>query len=432
VAVRSFAELGKTLAVLLALWGILGAIGYFAGAFPSVDPRTDDLDAGLAASEDAGVAEDAAQDPGEPDAWIEAEDDTGRVEALESARVCAAPSDIAWALGDLAGDAGEEIVIGCSDRVDIVALPEVGMPARIARIVPTRATMLQSAAIGDVDADQRNDLVLAMEVGLFVVPRDGSGGLAAARALAPARHGALALGELDATAGLDIAVVHGADPRAELWLFHGGPTPVRAGTAPAPLETVALAVVDLDIDGHLDVVAVGAQQILLAFGDSRAGIARTRSLTPGGRGASVLDTDGDGVAEVLVERDGAACVLDPAPALADVGDCTPLPSLDATARSWRVVADGLVAIRHPDLVAWTPAGTSTLATLATTRFGVHRVTRDARGLVLLGSSVDEAGLREIELARAPLDVALGDANGRTDVVDAPLVLALTLPDPDAP
>jgi hypothetical protein len=432
VAVRSFAELGKTLAVLLALWLILGAIGYFAGAFLTPGAPSEDTDAGLVATEDAGALEDAAAEPvEEPDAWVEP-DDAGRVEAIEAVRVCAASSEIAWALGDLAGDAGEEAVVGCADRVDVIAVPAVGLPARIARLVPARATTLRAAAIGDLDADQRNDLVLAMELGLFVVPRDASGGLASARALAPGRHGALALGELDAAPGLDVAVVHGADPRAELWLFRGGPTPVRAGTAPAPVDTSALAVLDLDVDGHLDVIAVGAQQILLAFGDSRAGIARTRSLTPGGRGAAVIDVDGDGAAELIVERDGGACVLDPGPSLADTGECSALPSLDPAARAWRVAGESLVAVRHPDLVAWTPAGTSTLATLTTTRFGVHRVTRDAHGLLLLGSSLDAGGVREIELARAPLEVALGDDDAREDLADAPLVLALTLPDPDAP
>jgi hypothetical protein len=432
VTVRSFAELGKTAGVLLALWVILAAVGYFGGAFPlaatpDVDPETD---AGAARFEDVGAGEDAAPEA-EPDAWI-AEDDAGRVEALDEIGVCAAPSEIAWALGDLAGDAAEEVVIGCADRVDVVAMPDAGVPARIARLVPARATSLRAAAIGDVDADERNDLVLAMELGLFWVPRESSGGLGAARALAPGRHGALALGELDAAPGLDVAVVHGADPRAELWLFHGGPTPLRGGTAPAPVETSALLVVDLDVDGHLDVIAVGAQQVLLAFGDSRAGIARTRSLTPGGGGAVLFDVDGDGAAEVVIERENGACVLDPSPALAEAGECTALPSLDPTARSWRVASDGLVAIRHPDLVAWTAAGTTTLATLTTSRFGVHRVARDGRGLVLLGSFVDDAGARQIELACGRLDVALTDDEGRIDLADAPLVLELALPDPDAP
>ena len=429
---RWFAELGKTSAVLLVLWAILGVIGYFGGAFPNEaaggSAQVDD--AGPSPLEDAWAGEDAFM-AGEPDAWVEPED-AGTLEALRSFRACTAPSEIHWALGDLAGDAEDELVLGCADRVEVVALPVAGVPARIARLVPSRAATLRGAAIGDVDADQRNDLVLAMELGLFVVPRDATGGLGAARALAPGRHGAVALGDLDATAGLDVAVVHGNDPRAELWLFHGGPTPLRGGTAPAPVEVAALAVIDLDVDGHLDVVAVGAQQVLLAFGDSRAGIARTRSLTPGGAGAVVLDVDGDGAAEVVIERDGGACVLDPAPALAETADCGALPSLDPAARSLQAANEGLIAVRHPDVISWTPSGTTTSATLGTTRFGLHRVARDAHGLVLLGSSVDDTGARQIQLARAPLGVALRDDEGRTDVVDAPLVLEVVLPDPDAP
>ena len=115
--------------------------------------------------------------------------------------------------------------------------------------------------------------------------------------------------------------------------------------------------------------------------------------------------------------------------LAETADCGALPSLDPAARSLQAANEGLIAVRHPDVISWTPSGTTTSATLGTTRFGLHRVARDAHGLVLLGSSVDDTGARQIQLARAPLGVALRDDEGRTDVVDAPLVLEVVLPDP---
>ncbi len=444
---RSAAELGKTLGVLAALWLILGVIGWAAGAFPLDASVPDDESVDAATAEDAGV--EAASDAfvelaAADDAWVD-EPDAGRTETLSIARVCPSPTTPVWALGDLVGDARDEIVVGCEGGIDVIAWPTGGAPTRIAHVTPSRSATLLDAAIGDVDGDDRNDLVLSLDVGLVVVPRDASGGFGAPRTLAPSRNGALALGALDATPGLDVAVVHGGDPRAEIWTYRGGPTPQRMDTAPAPVETSALAILDLDVDGHLDVVAVGAQQILLAFGDSRASITRTRSLTPGGRGVITLDVDADGALEVVVEREGGACVIDPSPAVADTGDCAPLGDdahrLDASARSLRASAEGLVAVRHPDVIAWTPAsGTSTLATLATTQFGVHRVSREGTSLLLLGSSerpIDPSSpeapaARMLELARATEGSLLTEGEERTDVVDAPLVLQITLPDPDAP
>jgi hypothetical protein len=438
---RSAAELGKTLGVLVALWLILGVIGWAAGAFPLVggEPTDDDADA-FAAIDDAGVAseDDASAERVEADdAWVD-EPDAGRSEALSIASVCTAPPTPTWAIGDLVGDARAEIVVGCASGIDVLAWPVGAAPTRIAHAAPSRAATLIDAMIGDVDGDSASDLVLALDIGLVLVPRDASGGFGTPRTLAPSRNGALALGALDTTPGLDVAVVHGADPRAELWLYRGGPTPVRTDTTPAPVGTAALVVIDLDVDGHLDLVAVGAQQILLAFGDSRAQIARTRSLTPGGRGAVVIDVDGDAAPEIVVERDGGACVLDPSPTLADAGECTPLPSIDASARSLTAAGDALLGVRHPDVVAWHAGETRTIATLATTRFGLHRVTRDPEGLVLLGSSEtaptspDAVATRTIELARASEGSLLTEREERTDVVDAPLVLTIALPDPDAP
>lgn len=424
-------EFGKTLAVLLALWGALAAIGYFGGAFPmetGVSSTRRDDDAGVAA--DAGVAGDAPAEGELPDAWVEPED-AGRVAALDVFGVCAAPDEVRWTLGDLFGDSAHELVVGCAGDVQLLAMSPQHPPTRVARFVPSEAASLRDAAIGDMDGDDRQDLALAMDSGLFLVSRDASGGFASARVLAPGRHGVLALGELDAAEGLDLAVIHGADPRAEIWLFHGGPTPLRGGTAPAPVETAALAVLDLDLDGHLDVLAVGPHQILLAFGDSRAGIARTRSMTPGGRSAVVL-ADANGRPFVVVERDGGACALQPTPGMDEAGECAPLPSLHPDARLLRASGEGLVGVRHPDVVGWTAAGTGTLATLSTTRFGLHRVLRGDGELVMLGSRVDASGARAIELARAPLYAALRDDEEPAEIEDAPLVLEVALPDPNAP
>ncbi len=444
---RSLAELSKTLGVLVALWAVLLAVGFAVDALPpdatSVAPeeeaRPREADAGASAPEDAGIAELDA--PTEPDAW-EPPRDAGALAEIETFRVCVAGSEVGWAFGDLTGDGRPEIAIACDDHVEIIASTPPSF-TRIARIAPPEPTPVRAIAIGDVDADARDDLVLALERGLYLVPRDASGGFGEPRVLAPGQNGALALGALDATRGLDVAVVHGRDPRAELWLYRGGPSPVRSRPSPAPLETTALAVADVDLDGHVDVVAVGAQQILFAFGDSTAAAARTSSFTPGGRAALTLDWDGDGVSEVLVERDEGACLIRPSPALRDEGVCLPEPTLPTALRAFELDrrpegAGAILAIARanaeatPSVVRASAHDVSTVAVLATTRLGVHRVSAIDDGLVLLGSSVDPAGVRTIELARAPLGATIHDRAERSDVVDAPLVLSVSLPDSNAP
>jgi hypothetical protein len=437
--VRALTELAKTAGVLLVLWAVLALAGWVGGAIPElssgatveVDAATD---AGAEPSGDAGVAdapastEDAAADP-VPVAEAPSAGPPART-------LCRAPAEVVWARADLAGDARPELLVGCEESIELLGTTGASL-ARIARIRPVRPTPLRAAAMGDVDGDERADVVLALEEGLFWVPRDAAGGLASPRVLAPSRNGAVALAEIDAAAGAEIVVVHGSDPRPELWVYRGGPSPVRVTSVPAPLAASSVAVADLDVDGHLDVVVVGAQQILLAFGDSRGGLPRTRSLAPGGRRALLADVAGDGAIEVVIERDEGSCAIAPAPSIADEGGCALLAGLEG-ARDLHASPEGLLAWRQPDLVRRTPDGASSpLATLATTTFGVHRFAFDPgpeRGHAWLLGSTERDGARwleliDVRLAEAPTIVTDGP---REDVPDGPLPLELVLPDPDAP
>ncbi|GAB4213469.1 MAG: hypothetical protein OHK0013_37340 [Sandaracinaceae bacterium] len=437
---RGLGELTKTTGVLLAMWLALGLVGWLAGAFPDAAPTP--LDGGAERDAEVASSDDAASlDAGpEPDAWVAPAEPPPPPPGPTTTILCAAPDDVRWARGDLAGDERAESIVGCADGPQLFGFVGDGALVRIARFTPIRPTPLGDAAFADVDGDGRRDLLLAMGEGLFWIPRDASGGLAEPQVLAPARHGALATASMDASPGEEIVVVHGEAPRPELWLFRGGSAPVHTATVPAPLDTVALAILDLDVDGHLDIVAVGAQQVLLAFGDSRGGFTRTRSLTPGGRGVFVREGQRP---EVLIEREDGACTLTPAPELADGGACVPLDGVGGEVRGLATTGDGrLVGWRHPNLVVWSEARWELAATLATTRFGVHRFaleTRaDATSVWLLGSAArDEA--RALELVSIPFATTSttsepfvlrdGAAQG---VADGPMPLAVALPDPNTP
>lgn len=430
-AVRSVAEMGKTLGVLVGLWAILGLIGWAAGAFPVGTGTTADRDdAGLEVA-DAGASGDAGHE--EPaDAWTEEPDAPSGplVEALPVVAACEAPAEVVWALGELVGGGDDEIVLACASAIEVLAwAPGGAAPVRVARATLRTGTQVRDIAIGDVDGDGRPDLVVSLDDGLYLIPRDASGGFAPARTLAPGRNGALVLAPLDADPGLDLAVVHGADPRPELWLYRGGSAPVRSATVPAPVSTSALASLDLDVDGHLDVIAIGSQQILIAFGDSRASVARSRSLTPGGRGGAVLAAVEP--AALVIDSDAAPCLLAPAPEMGDSSACTSVSTLEPSVRQLRAGETALLGVRHPDVVAWTPAGTTVVASLATTSFGAHRVGLVGDALVILGSAARAEGGRELQLVRAPRGTTFREGE-RVEVIDAPLVLTIALPDPDAP
>lgn len=426
---RGLQETLKTIAVVALLWGAVALVAYLGGAIPSsaesvAQPDTA-TDAGVEVADAEVTTEDAFAV--EADAPVEVEEATL---PLERAVLCAAPLNVVWAVAPLAAEGPDVFAIACTDGVQIVGqLHDVFV--RIATFQAAAGATVNDVAMGDVDGDGASDLVIAMSEGLYFVPRRDDGSFDAPRVLAPSRHGALTLATLDANPGLDIAAVHGDGPRPEVWIFRGGLSPIRASTFAAPLAPTSIAAADLDADGHLDLLVTGATQTTLAFGDSRGGVPRTRSLSTGGARASVA-TDG----AIVVERDGAtACALRPASSMGESGDCEALELFADELRDLAWSGAVSYAWSQPALVASADAATwNDHIRLATQAFGVHRfLMQSPEALVLLGSSLDGAGLRQLELALVrPTDVRLLSDGEAVPMREAPLVTHSTLPDPNTP
>lgn len=430
-AVRSAVEFAKTLLVLAALWGLALGIGWAAGALPTERPTPSTTDASVDVS-DAAVELDAGT-PDAVDAFVEP---VPRGTPRLRHSLCTAASEIVATWGDVTGDDADELAIVCADGVRVFAWVDA-VPTLIATVVLATPTQLvRGIAIGDVDDDTRADLVIAADPGLYVLFRSADGGFAPPRVLAPSANHAVALGALDASSGLDVAAVHGPLDRPEVWAFHGGSAPVRSGTAPAPLGARGLACVDLDVDGHIDVIASGPAQTALLFGDSRGAFPRTRSIATGARAIARLGT----VLHLESEHD---CELRAAPEQASDGECLPSAALPPSASDVAERGGRVLAWAHPQLLALPSdptaspdvAASRVVGSLATSAFGVHRIAwLDDAHAVLVGTEPESDGRRletvVVELAGlTPAEWTDGDV---VDAPRAPLVLSVQLPDSNTP
>jgi hypothetical protein len=427
--VRGLQETLKTIAVLVALWGVVALVAYFGGAIPTGSSAPPEP---LAVDTDAGMPSDAGT-TGE-DAFAVAEDAPIEVEeatlALHRQTLCAAPLNAVWAHAALAEEGPSVFAVACVDGVRVLGRLDDDFVLFASFATPAGSTV-NDVAMGDVDGDAASDLVIAMSEGLYFIPRRTDGSFDEARVLAPSRHGALALAALDTNPGLEIAAIHGDGARPEVWVFHGGLSPLRASAFAAPLSPTSIATTDLDADGHIDLVVTGATQTTLAFGDSRGGMPRTRSLATGGARASQAREGA-----VIIERDGdVACLLQPSSTMSEAGDCTAQESIADTLRDLSVEGASTHAWNQPALVtsldgsSWTES-----IRLGTQAFGVHRyLVNSADEVILLGSSMDSAGVRQLELAVVhPSDVRVLSDGEVAPVRLAPLVTHATLPDPNTP
>jgi hypothetical protein len=360
---RVFATTLRAAGILVAVWAILGLVGWAGGAIPPGQQKPDEqADPAAEETRDAGTAKlagplDAGADPdtGAPDTTAP----TKRVRAEADAAVDDAGGDTATAsAGDepattarhtryvacdpttespsvsalhVVGDPRPELAVGCGDAVHVLAVRRTGkgpdslVPERILTFelqteVENATRHAAAPAAGDVDGDSAPDLVMGFwrtrkgaprGGSLYVARRNATGAFESPRRLAPVAAVDLTLAQLDSEPGLDLVVLNRANPLArrpsQVWVFSGGASPTRTAVVETGIDAEAVAVTDLDQDGHADVIAAstGEPRVDAFFGDGTGRFPRSATLSlPEAKEVLATDLQNDGRGEVLVRARG--------------------------------------------------------------------------------------------------------------------------------
>nr|MDQ3034960.1 FG-GAP-like repeat-containing protein [Myxococcota bacterium] len=375
---------------------------------------------------------------------------------------------------DLIGDASAELVVGCGDRWEVLAIRD-GAPIRVVRIDAPPAGEGSDPSAGpasafDFDGDSHRDLVLPLARygaggatrggGLYVVPRDRFGGFETPRALAPIAAVAVSAGAIVGDAPRDVAVVHQANPFArlpsEVWVFSGGASPARRAVLRTGVGAQAVGLADLDRDGELDVIVTSSDdaRVDVFFGNGAGVFPRRRTLSiPGAASIAIGDVDGDGADDAVIEAAGIVFVRARPASEGDL-EATRIEGAPATVRG--VATAQLDDDPTVEILAWdaprltifdaVEGGTWESRTRlelghtveGTGDLGARRhLLADVDGdgtpeVILLGVSAID-GPRSLELVIVPgAERGALDVGPRREVPDAPLVLRVPLPDAQAP
>ena len=215
------------------------------------------------------------------------------------------------ALGDVDADGDLDIVIGSySDAVGVSVLLGNGDGTFNPRTRVHIGRDIRSVALGNVDGDSDLDIVAASAYSnsrnLVFLPGNGDGTFGAA-VQTPLDHGpsSLALGDLDADGDLDVAVAGfyctgQSEGCASIFFGNGtGEFPGRANYA-VPGTPLDLAMNDIDADGDVDLVLAAQQHISVLYGFGDGAFGQRREYAAGfAEAVAVADLDRDGHMDVL-------------------------------------------------------------------------------------------------------------------------------------
>jgi hypothetical protein len=225
---------------------------------------------------------------------------------------------LAIAAGDIDGDSRPDIVVTDVDRDEILILFQESSGAfgvRSSTLSSDDLDGMESVALGDIDGDGRIDIVAAGRVSNQVVSfrQETSGAFAAGQRL---ETGATSLAgpvdveliDLDLDGRLDVCVAGHQSANLVVWFQGDGggfttPVGIPLAETAAPLE---IAIADIDDDGDRDIVAVvlGAAPLVVArLGEARVFSTATINGALAGINATSLalgDLNGDGRVDVVI------------------------------------------------------------------------------------------------------------------------------------
>ncbi|HKU41689.1 MAG TPA: VCBS repeat-containing protein [Polyangiales bacterium] len=177
----------------------------------------------------------------------------------------------------------------------------------------------------DLSGDGASDLIVGTNLRdaqgiphggtLYQVLRLPNGGFGEARALAPLAVGGACPIDLHTPGADDLAVLRLEEARVgrsnEVFLLRGGAAPVKALSLPAGPGMNQLAAADLDLDGNVDLVLAGTGRTAdVVYLDAKAQPLRRMALDPGPvQAVLVVDLDGDGHDDLVIASDESRVIL---------------------------------------------------------------------------------------------------------------------------
>lgn len=211
--------------------------------------------------------------------------------------------------GDLDGDQRADLVVAQDSSDSILVYRSLGGGSFADPLAFPTADQPQRLALADLDGDAILDLVVATKNvdAVQVLLGDGDAGFAAATSYPSGgdQPGELNLGSFDLGAALDL-VVGNIDGESLAVLLGAGPGEFgSAQVYPLAGKPRSTTVADFDLDGHLDVAAAleDRDRVQILHGDGLGGLVDQRlQISVGHRplGAVASDFDLDGVPDLLV------------------------------------------------------------------------------------------------------------------------------------
>lgn len=468
----------RAIGILIAIWGVVLAIAYVADSLPGSTESTEaEPDPEATETTEAEATETAeSTETAEPESIetepataptapteaatetpVDTESETAPTESEASGRtigprrhtkVCEGVEHARLGVGSVVGDPRPEQIVLCGREAHVFAV-HGGELARLATLTLEGDTQVKMAApvVTDVDGDGLRDLVLGWteldaEGGpnggtLRWVAGDPSGGFGEDHVLHPLSVVDIQTAELDGRTGADLVALHWADGfgrrPSEAWVFAGGPSPRRLARRRLRHDAVAAALADVDGDGELDLITVDAEGAQIADGDGSGRFPRVRSIVlEAGRDVVAIPAPpspapAEGEAAPATVPDTVYLVGAQVMKLDAAGEPTTIPAPHGILRALGLPTGELLAMTRQRVARVAEGSEETVVDLP----GTFRPTDMAlvggdESPVLLVLGRTSGGWELVEAPIGESRVRLEPAAEPSDVVDAPLVLNLTL------